>query len=70
MGPSLQMMSWPLIDDSSFKTLPRFHFIVAKTGCNPMKTVLQLFLKWGIKSAASIVWMQKADREVKYSGIK
>ena len=46
---SLQMMSRPLMTVDELKTMPRFHFIIAKTGCNPMKTKLDLFFKWGIE---------------------
>ncbi len=65
---SLQMMSRPLMTTDELKTMPRFHFIVAKTGCNPMKTVLQLFLKWGIKFGGEYCMEAKAEREVKYAG--
>lgn len=46
---SLQMMSRPLMTVDELKTMPRFHFIVAKTGVNPMRTKLDLFFKWGIE---------------------
>lgn len=44
---SLQMMSRSLMTVDELKTMPRFHFIIAKTGVNPMRTKLDLFFKWG-----------------------
>ena len=43
---SLQMMSRPLMTVDELKTLPRFHFIITKTGCHPMRTKLDLFFNW------------------------
>ena len=43
------MMSRPLMTVDELKTMPRFHFIVAKTGVNPMRTKLDLVFKWGIE---------------------
>lgn len=65
---SLQMMSRPLMTVDELKTLPRFHFIITKTGCHPMKTKLDLFFKWGIKLDSEYVVPKKAVREVHYAG--
>lgn len=46
---SLQMIGRPLMMPEELKTMPKGHFILAKTGCHPMQTTLPLFLKWGIK---------------------
>ena len=45
---SLQMIQRPLMTADELKALPKGEFIVAKTGCHPMRTKLPLFLKWGI----------------------
>ena len=42
------MMGRPLMSPDELKTLPKGNFILAKTGCCPMRTQLPLFLKWGI----------------------
>ena len=45
---SLQMIQRPLMTADELKAMPKGDFIVAKTGCHPMRTRLPLFLKWGI----------------------
>lgn len=65
---SLQMMSRPLMTADELKTMPKFHFIVAKTGCNPMKTKLLLFFNWGIKFGDAYSVPKKAVRKVYYAG--
>ena len=45
---SLQMMQRALMTVDELKAMPKGSFIVMKTGCNPMKSKLPLFLKWGI----------------------
>ena len=64
---SLQMMSRPLMSPDELKTLPRGHFILAKTGCCPMQTRLPLFLKWGIVFGAAYEVPERAAREVFYA---
>lgn len=64
---SLQMMGRRLITSDELKTMPRFHFIVSKTGCNPMKTILQLFFKWGIKLDEQYKVPEKDQRIVRYA---
>lgn len=65
---SLQMMSRPLMTVDELKTLPRFHFIIAKTGCNPMRTKLDLFFKWGIELNNEYEAGKNEVREVRYAG--
>lgn len=65
---SLQMMSRPLMTVDELKTLPRFHFIIAKTGCNPMRTKLDLFFKWGIELNNAYEAGKNEVREVHYAG--
>ena len=50
------------------KTLPRFHFIIAKTGAHPMKTKLDLFMKWGISLDKKFEVDKNNVREVHYAG--
>ena len=45
---SLQMMARPLMTPDELKAIPKGSFIVMKTGTNPMRTRLRLFLDWGI----------------------
>lgn len=65
---SLQMMSRPLMTVDELKTLPRFHFIITKTGCHPMRTKLDLFFNWGIELKTEYEVPKKAVREVFYAG--
>ena len=46
---SLQMIGRPLMTPDELKSLPKGHFILAKTGCHPMRVELRLFFKWGIE---------------------
>ena len=64
---SLQMMGRPLMSPDELKTLPKGHFILAKTGCCPMQTKLPLFLKWGIVFGAAYEVPERAAREVFYA---
>lgn len=64
---SLQMMSRPLMSSDELKTLPKGNFILAKTGCCPMKTKLPLFLKWGIVFGEVYEVPERAAREVLYA---
>lgn len=64
---SLQMMSRPLISPDELKTLPKGHFILAKTGNCPMQTKLPLFLKWGIDFEDMYEVEEKATRKVEYA---
>ena len=64
---SLQMMSRPLMTPDELKTLPKGHFILAKTGCCPMQTRLPLFLKWGITFGDAYEVDEQAARPVFYA---
>lgn len=64
---SLQMMSRPLMSPDELKTLPKGHFILAKTGRCPMQTSLPLFLKWGIVFGDAYEVPERSAREVAYA---
>ncbi len=64
---SLQMIQRPLMTPDELKTLPKGSFILAKTGCCPMRTKLPLFLKWGIKFENPFVVEERAARKVAYA---
>ena len=64
---SLQMMSRPLMSPDELKTLPKGHFILAKTGNCPMQTRLPLFLKWGITFGDAYEVAEQAARPVVYA---
>lgn len=64
---SLQMMSRPLMTPEELKTLPKGHFILAKTGYCPMQTKLPLFLKWGIVFGDAYEVEEQAARPVTYA---
>ncbi len=49
------------------KTLPKGNFILAKTGCCPMRTKLPLFLKWGIRFERPFEVEERAARKVHYA---
>lgn len=65
---SLQMMSRSLMTVDELKTMPRFHFIIAKTGVNPMRTKLDLFFKWGIELDKEYENEKHEVRKVSYAG--
>lgn len=64
---SLQMMGRPLMSPDELKTLLKGNFILAKTGCCPMRTQLPLFLKWGIHFEEPYEMPEKAARPVFYA---
>lgn len=64
---SLQMMSRPLMSPEELKTLPKGHFILAKTGNCPMQTKLPLFLKWGIRFGDAYEVPERSARAVSYA---
>lgn len=64
---SLQMISRPLMSPDELKTLPKGHFILAKTGNCPMQTQLPLFLKWGIRFGEAYEVAEQAARPVTYA---
>ncbi len=63
----LQMIQRPLMTPDELKSLPKGHFILAKTGCHPMRTELRLFFKWGIEFEEGYVAEQHAARAVSYA---
>lgn len=65
---SLQMTSRALMTVDELKTMPKFHFIIAKTGANPMKTRLDLFFKWGIELKTEYETDKREVRTVQYAG--
>jgi len=64
---SLQMIQRPLMTPDELKTLPKGNFILAKTGCCPMRTKLPLFLKWGIRFEKPFEVEERAARKVHYA---
>lgn len=64
---SLQMIQRPLMTPDELKTLPKGHFILAKTGCCPMRATLKLFLKWGIVFEKPYEVAEQSARKVSYA---
>ena len=64
---SLQMIQRPLMTPDELKSLQRGQFILAKTGCHPMRTELRLFFKWGIWFEEEYVREQHTTRQVVYA---
>ena len=61
------MIERPLMTVDELKSMPKGHFVVMKTGCHPMKTILQLFFKWGISFEQNYSIEEKAARKVHYA---
>lgn len=64
---SLQMMERPLMTADELKALKRGNFIVTKTGFYPMRTVLRLFLEWGIFFDKPYTIPERGNRRVYYA---
>ncbi|MDD4437610.1 MAG: type IV secretory system conjugative DNA transfer family protein [Tissierellia bacterium] len=64
---SLQMMERPLLTADELKSLPNGNFVIMKTGVHPMKTVLRLFLDWGISFSEPYIMEEKSHRKVVYA---
>ena len=64
---SLQMMERPLLTPDEQKSIPKGNFIVQKTGQHPMRTLLRLFLEWGITFEEPYIVPERADRAVAYA---
>jgi len=64
---SLQMIGRPLMTPDELKTLPKGHFIVSKTGTNPMHSTLKLFPEWGIRFGKTYEMEEKSARKVAYA---
>ena len=67
---SLQMAGKPLMTPDELKALPKGEFIVMKTGRHPMRTHLQLFLKWGITFEEPYAVPPRENAQVRYAGRK
>lgn len=64
---SLQMMERPLLTADELKSLPKGNFVIMKTGVHPMRTVLRLFLDWGITFGKPYIMDEKSHRRVLYA---
>ncbi|MBU5426930.1 type IV secretory system conjugative DNA transfer family protein [Tissierella pigra] len=64
---SLQMMERPLLTADELKSLPKGNFVIMKTGVHPMRTVLRLFLDWGITFGKPYIMEEKSHRRVSYA---
>lgn len=64
---TMQMIERPLMTVDELKSMPKGHFVVMKTGCHPMRTILQLFFKWGISFEQNYSIEEKAARKVHYA---
>lgn len=61
------MIGRPLMTPDELKSLPKGHFILAKTGCHPIKIELRLFFKWGIQFEEEYEVEQHMARPVFYA---
>lgn len=64
---SLQMIERPLLTADELKSLPKGSFVVMKTGEHPMKTILKLFVDWGITFDKAYETEEKSHRRVYYA---
>ncbi len=64
---NLQMMERPLLTADELKSLPKGNFVIMKTGVHPMRTVLRLFLDWGITFGKPYIMEEKSHRRVSYA---
>ena len=67
VNQSLQMVSRPLMSPDELKAIPKGSFIVMKTGTNPMRTRLRLFLDWGITFGEPYQTPDHGQRRVYYA---
>lgn len=70
VNQSLQMMGRPLMTPDELKAIPKGSFIVMKTGTNPMRTRLHLFLDWGITFGKAYLMPDRGQRKVYYADRK
>ena len=70
VNQSLQMVSRPLMSPDELKAIPKGSFIVMKTGTNPMRTQLRLFLDWGITFGEAYQTQEHGQRKVYYADRK
>jgi len=66
---SLQMIQRPLMTTDELKSMPKGHFILMKTGKNPMRTILKLFIHWNIKLDRNYEVEMRNQREVDYADL-
>lgn len=66
---SLQMIQRPLMTTDELKSMPKGHFILMKTGKNPMKTILKLFVHWKIELDKNYEVEMRNQREVDYANM-
>lgn len=64
---SLQMIQRPLMTPDELKSMPKGNFVVSKTGTNPMRSTLKLFLEWGIRFDKVYEIEEKSARKVAYA---
>ena len=64
---SLQMIQRPLMTSDELKSMKKGNFIVTKTGSNPMRTILKLFLEWGITFGKPYEIAEQSARKVAYA---
>ena len=67
VNQSLQMVSRPLMSEDELKAIPKGSFIVMKTGTNPMRTRLRLFLDWDITFGEAYQTPDRGQRKVYYA---
>ncbi len=67
VNQSLQMVSRPLMSPDELKAISKGSFIVMKTGTNPMRTRLRLFLDWGITFGEPYQTPDHGQRRVYYA---
>ena len=67
VNQSLQMVSRPLMSSDELKAIPKGSFVVMKTGTNPMRTRLRLFLDWGITFGDAYLMPDRGRRKVYYA---
>ena len=67
VNQSLQMMGRPLMTPDELKAIPKGSFVVMKTGTNPMRTRLRLFLDWGITFGDAYQTPEHGQRKVYYA---
>ena len=67
VNQSLQMMGRPLMTPDELKAIPKGSFVVMKTGTNPMRTRLRLFLDWGITFGDACQTPEHGQRKVYYA---
>ena len=70
VNQSLQMMGRPLMTPDELKAIPKGSFVVMKTGTNPMRTRLRLFLDWGITFGDAYQTPEHGQRKVFYADRK